>query len=70
MTTRDALEAEIRALRQQVAQLEQAQMALHEREARYQRLVANAPGMFYQVVLEPDGTLQGNRIKIHAVPCA
>ncbi len=57
MTTRDALEAEIRALRQQVAQLEQAQMALHEREARYQRLVANAPGMFYQVVLEPDGTL-------------
>ncbi len=57
MTTREALEAEIDALRQQVAQLQQAQVGLRESEARYQRLVANAPGMFYQVVLEPHGTM-------------
>ncbi len=36
----------------------EAEEALHQSEARFQRNVANAPGMMYQFALHPDGSVQ------------
>src|SRR5262245_12967653 len=49
-------------LRQRVAELEQyvaagTPAALQESEARYRRLTSNLPGMVYQFVMRPDGTI-------------
>lgn len=40
-----------------VAEHKRAEQALRESEARYERIVANVPGMVYQFALHPDGTM-------------
>ena len=40
-----------------ISERKQTEDALRESEARYQRIAANVPGMVYQFVLHPDGTI-------------
>ncbi len=55
---RDANAAEIEARRVANLQLEAQRAQLQASQARYERMATNVPGMVYQFVLKPDGTIE------------
>lgn len=55
--TKTQLVAELVALRQRVAELEQAEQSLRQSEQRLSTLTANLPGAVYEAVLHADGSL-------------
>ena len=46
------------SLVQDVTERQQTEAALRESEARFQRITANVPGVVYQFVLHPDGSIE------------
>lgn len=52
----DALAKANETLQQEIIERQQAELALQQSEARFQKLAANVPGMIYQYVLSPDGS--------------
>lgn len=53
--TRADMAVALQKLQKEIAEREQAEVALRESEARFQKLAANVPGMIYQYRLEPNG---------------
>ncbi|MBW4641985.1 MAG: PAS domain S-box protein [Goleter apudmare HA4340-LM2] len=58
ITARKEVEAALKALNEELeARVEERTAALHQSEARLQRLADNVPGMLYEFRLRPDGTM-------------
>ncbi len=51
------LEAANASLKQEIIERQQAEMALRQSHTRYHNLAANIPGMIYQFLLRPDGSM-------------
>ena len=57
LPSRIQLEQTLSNLKREVTERQQAELALHQSEARFQQLAARVPGVIFQCLLRPDGSM-------------